>query len=98
MVKIKSRYINICIICLVVLISFFGFEWVNNLVSYKYEVQDFLKEGSNPLSGLDEQQLDIIYTIASCKYAVLICCVLLVGVFIINEKEPSFKGRVRWVQ
>jgi hypothetical protein len=98
MIKIKSRYINICIICLVVLILFLGFEWVNNLVSYKYEVQDFLKEGANPLSGLDEQQLGIIHTIAFCKYAMLTCCVLLVGVFIINEKEPSFKGRVRWGQ
>jgi hypothetical protein len=61
-------------------------------------VQDFLKEGANPLSGLDEQQLDIIHTIAFCKYTMLTCCILLIGVFIINEKEPSFKGRVRWGQ
>lgn len=97
MIKIKSHYISSCVICLVVLILFFGFEWINNLVSYKYEVQDFLKRGANPLSGLDESQLGIIHAISFCKCAMMICCVLLIGVFIINEKEPSFKRRVQWV-
>lgn len=97
MIKIKARYINICLIALVVFILFFGFEWVNNLVSYKYEVQGFLKTGPDPLSGLDANQLGIIHAIAFCKYAMLTCCVLLIVVLIVNEKMPSFKGRVQWI-
>jgi uncharacterized membrane protein len=97
MIKIKSRYINICLIAIVVLILFFGFEWVNNLVSYKYEVQDFLQTGPDSLSGLNANQLGIIHAIAFCKYAMLTSCVLLIVVFIINEKMPSFRGRVQWI-
>jgi hypothetical protein len=97
MVKIKSRYIGISLIITIVLILFFGFEWANNMVSYKYQVQDFLKPGPKPLSALNADQLNIISTIYFCKHATIACCALLVGLFIINEKEPSFKGRIEWV-
>jgi len=97
MIKIKSRYINISLITTIVLIILFGYGWINSLVSYKYEVQDSLKPGPQSLSGLDAHQLEIINAISFCKYAMIICCAALVGLLIINEKEPSFKGRVKWV-
>ena len=96
MIKIKSRYVSIGLIVLAVFVLLFGYGWANNLVSYKYEVQDFLKSGKDPLSGLDAHQLGIIYAISFCKYALITCCVLLIGLLIVNEKEPSFKGRVQW--
>ncbi|MEO3405730.1 hypothetical protein AAFN85_17590 [Mucilaginibacter sp. CAU 1740] len=97
MVKIKSRYINISLIITCLLILLFGYGWVNSMVSYKYEVQDFLKPGPQPSSGLDADQINIISAISFCKYATIAFCALLVGLLIINEKEPSFKGRIEWV-
>lgn len=67
------------------------------MVSYKYEVQAFLKPGKQPFSGLDEDQLGIVNTITFCKYGMLACCALLVGLLIINEKEPTFKGKIQWI-
>ncbi|AYL98264.1 hypothetical protein HYN43_024585 [Mucilaginibacter celer] len=97
MIKIKRRYIGISVVISLLLALFFGYGWVNNMVSYKYEVQDFLKPGLQPNSGLDSDQLEIIHALLFCKYAMIACLLLLVGLLVINEKEPSFKGRIQWV-
>ena len=87
--KITERMLSITMIVLTILILFFGFEYVNNLVSYKYEVQDSQQIGKDPLYGLDEHQIGIMHTITFCKIASISCLVLLVV-------TPQVFGRINF--
>jgi flagellar biosynthesis protein FlhB len=92
MIKIKSRYVNICLVSLIVLIFFFCFEWANNLAIYKDEL---FKPGANDV--LTEEQLSYLKTALFCKYALINLGILFVSLLIVYNREPSFKGRLEWV-
>ncbi|WP_183562386.1 hypothetical protein [Mucilaginibacter sp. SP1R1] len=96
--KIRTRTLSIAIIVLTILVLFFAFEYINNLVSYKYEVQDFQQKGKDPLYGLNEHQIGIIDAITFCKTTSISCLSLLIITLIVRVAEPTFKGRVFYVR
>jgi hypothetical protein len=68
------------------------------MVSYKYQVQDFQVKGSDAFAGLYEEQISTLHALFFCKIATITSFVLLVLVLIVNEKEPSFNGRVYYTK
>jgi hypothetical protein len=92
--NITSRMFSVTIVVLVILVLIFGFGWINNDVSYKYEVQDTLVAGK----ALDQHQKAIMHGIVFCKTASTSCLVLLVLTLIIHEVEPTFNGRIRYIR
>jgi formate hydrogenlyase subunit 3/multisubunit Na+/H+ antiporter MnhD subunit len=92
--RIREKILSITIIILVILALLLGFGWVNTLVSYKYEVQDSQYAGK----VLDGHQKEIINAIASSKIEFICCVILLVLVLIIRVFEPTFKGRIYYVE
>nr|WP_294942160.1 hypothetical protein [uncultured Mucilaginibacter sp.] len=71
----------------------FGFGYINSRISFKYEVQDSLSGGQT----LNEHQKEIIGYINSSKIEFIGCVVLLIAVLIVINSEPSFNGRVSYV-
>ncbi|WDF76396.1 hypothetical protein PQ469_21130 [Mucilaginibacter sp. KACC 22773] len=96
--KISQRMLSVTLILLVILILFFAYGWVNNMVNYKYQVQDFQLKGSGAFAGLNQEQISILHTVVFCKIAAVTSFVLLIFVLIVNEKEPSFNGRVYYTK
>ncbi|RWY55863.1 hypothetical protein [Mucilaginibacter gilvus] len=97
-IRITERVISISFIALTLLTLLFAYGYVNSMVSYKYQVQDFQQAGKDPTYGLDDEQLSILNGIVFCKYAAISCFALLVLALIVNEREPTFKGRLVYVQ
>lgn len=97
-IRITARVISISLIVLAILTLLFAYGYVNSMVSYKYQVQDSQQAGKNPGYGLDDEQLSILNSVAFCKYATISCFALLVLALIVNECEPTFNGRLVYVQ
>lgn len=96
--RISQRMLSVTLIVLAVLTLFFAYGWVNNMVSYKYQIQDFQLKGNDAFAGLDEEQISILHTIVFCKIAAITSFVLLILVLIVNEKEPAFNGRAYYTK
>jgi hypothetical protein len=85
--------LSITLIVFTILTLLFAYGYVNSMVSYKYQVQDFQQAGKDSLYGLDEEQLSIMHAIVFCKIAAIVSFVLLILKLIVNETEPTFNGR-----
>ncbi|QEC75596.1 hypothetical protein [Mucilaginibacter ginsenosidivorax] len=96
--RISQRMLSMTLIVLVILTLFFVYGWVNSMVSYKYQVQDFQRKGDDAFAGLDEEQISILHTIVFCKITAITCFALLILTLIVNEKEPGFNGRVYYTK
>ena len=92
--RIREKILSITIIILIILTLLLGFGWLNALGSYKYEVQD----SQYVEKELDGHQKEIINAIASSKIEFIYCVILLVLVLIIRVFEPTFKGRIYYVE
>ncbi|MBD1364700.1 hypothetical protein IDJ77_12845 [Mucilaginibacter sp. ZT4R22] len=95
-IRISERAISISLVALAILTLLFAYGYVNSMVSYKYEVQDFQQAGKEASFGLDAHQLYILHGITFCKYAAISCFALLILGLIINEREPTFNGRISY--
>jgi len=96
-IKVTERFISVLLVTLAILTLLFAYGYVNSLVSYKYEVQDFQQPGKDQSFGLDAHQVYILNGITFCKYASISCFTLLVLALIVNEREPTFNGRVSYI-
>ena len=96
-IRISERAISISLVTLAILTLLFAYGYVNSMVSYKYAVEDFQQPGGSALFELDAHQLSILHSIAFCKYAAIGCLALLVLALIVNEREPTFNGRISYV-
>jgi hypothetical protein len=95
-IRIPTRTSPILIISFAILTLLFGFGDINSMISYKYQVQDFQQAGKPAFYGLDDEQLSTLHRIILCKCASNSCFVLLVFALIMNEREPTFNGRVSY--
>jgi len=88
--KVSKRLLNITLITLALLALLFVFGYVNSLVSYKYEVEDYIHSSKT----LDAHQHQIINDIANCKLYSFLCFGLFMLLFFVRLKKPALNGRL----
>jgi hypothetical protein len=90
--KINRRWLHLSVIVLVITLFTLGFGYLNSEVSFKYEVQGSITGGQT----LDDHQKEIIGYMNSSKIELNVCSVLLIGILIVINAEPTFKGRIAY--
>ena len=89
--KISKRILTTLVIIFLLLTIISSYGYVNSLVSYKYEVQDF--EGRQ---ALDNHQKDILNAIKASKTEGFVFFGLFVLTSFIRLDTPDFNGRIRY--
>lgn len=92
--KLSKRLLSVLNLFLLCLLVLFIYSYLNNLVSYKYEVQSDQFAG-NILSG---HQREILGYISSNRTRSLVCFAFFLGTFIIKVVQPNFRGKITYVR
>jgi len=92
--KLSKRLLSVLNISLLTLCIISAYVYMNNLVSYKYEVQADEFAG-NILNG---HQREILNYITSSETWAFICLGLFLFTFIVKVSQPNFHGRIVYVR
>ena len=92
--KIRKRVITVLLVILLLFALLNAFGYVNSLVSYKYEVEDFQIAGQDQYYGLNQHQIQILKAIHTCKALSILFTFLSVITLFIRLAKPTFNGRV----
>ena len=91
--KLSKRLLSVLNIVLLALCVIFIYSYLNSLVSYRYEVQSDEFAG-NILNG---HQREILHYITSSETWSLVCLGFFLVTFIIKVSQPSFHGRITYI-
>jgi hypothetical protein len=92
--KLSKRLLSVLSFMLLALCVLFVYNYLNTLVSYKYEVQADEFAG-NILNGHQREILDYI---SSTKTWSLVCLIFFLITFIVKVYTPNFRGKIVYVR